>query len=265
MEGTHAMSQLANLLRYRDLLWLWTLREVQVRYKQSVLGVAWAVLQPLALTLVFTCVFSRLVRVDTGGIPYPVFAYVALVPWTFFATSLSFGTASLVNNMNLVTKIYFPREILPLASIGAALLDFTIAAAILAGMVIVYRISAGMNALWVLPLLGVQIILSVGVVLLGSAMLVFLRDMRFVIPLLIQVWMYASPIIYPVDSVPERFRTLYYLNPMAGIIDGYRRALLLNQPPSLHGLALSLAVSVTLLATGYWFFKRSEPVFADLI
>jgi lipopolysaccharide transport system permease protein len=259
------MRSLTELLQYRDLLWLWTLREVQVRYKQSLLGVAWAILQPLALTVIFTVVFSRLVKVDTGDIPYPIFAYVALVPWTFFATSLSFGIASLVNNMNLVTKIYFPREILPLASIGAALLDFLIAALIVGGMMIAYRVPVGVNALWVLPLLGVQITLSVGVVLIGAAVLVFFRDMRFVIPLLVQVWMYASPIIYPVDLVPERLQNLYFLNPMAGVIDGYRRALLLNQPPRLDALALGLAVSAVLLALGYWFFKRSEPLFADLI
>ena len=259
------MRSAIDLFRFRDLLWLWTLREIQVRYKQSLLGIGWAVLQPLALTLIFTIVFSRLVRVDTGDIPYPIFSYVALVPWTFFATSLSFGIASLVNNMNLVSKIYFPREILPLASVGAALLDFVIGAAILVGMMIVYHVPIGVNALWVFPLLSVQIILSIGVVLFGAAMLVFFRDVRFVIPLLIQVWMYASPVIYPVDYVPLRYQTLYFLNPMAGIIDGYRRALLMNQPPQLQALTLSLVISVAMFAVGYWFFKRSEPLFADLI
>jgi lipopolysaccharide transport system permease protein len=254
-----------DLFRFRDLLWLWTLREIQVRYKQSLLGIGWAVLQPLALTLIFTIVFSRLMRVDTGDIPYPIFSYVALVPWTFFATSLSFGIASLVNNMNLVSKIYFPREILPLASVGAALLDFVIGAAILAGMIIVYRVPVGANAFWVFPLISVQIILSIGVVLFGAALLVFFRDVRFVIPLLIQVWMYASPVIYPVDYVPLRYQTLYFLNPMAGIIDGYRRALLMNQPPQLQALTLSLVISVAMFAVGYWTFKRSEPLFADLI
>lgn len=259
------MNAVIELAHYRDLLWLWTLREVQVRYKQSLLGAGWAVLQPLALTVIFTLVFSRLVRVDTGGIPYPIFAYVALVPWTFFATSLSFGITSLVNNMNLVTKIYFPREILPLASIGAALLDFVVAAAIVTGMMLFYRVPVGMNALWVVPLLGVQIALSVGVALAGAAVLVFFRDMRFVVPLLTQVWMYASPIIYPVDLVPERLQPWYFLNPMAGVIDGYRRALLLNQPPRLDALAIGAVVAIVSLAAGYWFFKRSEPVFADLI
>ena len=259
------MTHLSELYRYRDLLWLWTLREVQVRYKQSLLGIAWAVVQPLALTIIFTIVFSRLVRVDTGDIPYPIFAYSALVPWTFFATSLSFGIASLVNNMNLVTKIYFPREILPLASIGAALVDFAVSAVILAGMMLVYGLTPGWISLWVVPLLALQIALTVAIVLLGSAVLVFFRDMRFVVPLLTQVWMYATPIIYPVDLVPERFRGLYFLNPMAAIIDGYRRVLLAGEAPRLEALAAGTAVTLILLAISYPAFKRAEPAFADLI
>lgn len=259
------MRHFAAFFQYRDLLWLWTLREVQVRYKQSLLGVAWAVLQPLALTVIFTIVFSLLVQVDTGNIPYPIFSYTALVPWTFFATSLSFGIASLVNNMSLVTKIYFPREILPLASIGAAFVDFLVSAVILAGMMLIYGVRPAWVSLWIPVLLVLQIALTVGVVLLGSALLVFFRDVRFVVPLLIQVWMYATPIIYPVTLVPEQYRTLYFLNPMAGIIDGFRRVLLERMPPQVDALALGAAVTLVLLVCGYWFFKRTEPVFADLI
>lgn len=259
------MKQLVLLFRYRDLLWLWILREIKVRYKQSLLGIAWAVLQPLALTVIFTIVFSRLVHVDTAGIPYPVFSYVALVPWTFFATSLSFGIASLVNNMNLVTKIYFPREILPLASVGAAFVDFLVSAVILAGMLLLYGIRPGWASLWIIPLLALQIALTTGVVLFGAAFLVFFRDVRFVLPLLIQVWMYATPIIYPAGRVPAQFRTLYFLNPMAGIIDGYRRVLLLGELPLPEAIIPGAVVTLGLLIAGYVFFKRSEPVFADLI
>jgi lipopolysaccharide transport system permease protein len=264
-ERMRRLGHLSELYRYRDLLWLWTLREVQVRYKQSLLGIGWAVLQPLALTAIFTVVFSLLVRVDTGDIPYPIFSYTALVPWTFFSTSLSFGIASLVNNMNLVTKIYFPREILPLASVGAAFVDFLVSAAILAGMMLIYGITPSWTSLWVVPLLVLQVALMVAVVLLGSAVLVFFRDVRFVVPLLTQVWMYATPIIYPVDLVPERFQTLYFLNPMAGIIDGYRRVLLSGETPRLDSLGLGAVVSLLLLTVGYVSFKRAEPVFADLI
>lgn len=259
------MRHLALLFKYRDLLWLWTAREIKVRYKQSILGVAWAILQPLALTAMFTVIFSRLVEVDTGGVPYPIFAYAALVPWTFFTTSLSFGIPSLVNNLNLVTKVYFPREILPLASIGAAFLDFLVASVILGGMLILYQTGPGPEALWVIPLLLIQIVLSVGVTLIGSAAIVFFRDVRFVVPLLTQVWMYATPIIYPVDLVPPRLRPYYFLNPMASIIDGYRRALVMGEPPRLSGLWLGAAVSLSLLLLGYAVFKRAEPAFADLI
>lgn len=259
------MSHLVALFHYRDLLWLWTAREVRVRYKQSLLGVAWAILQPLALTAVFTLVFSQLVHVETGEVPYPIFAYVALVPWTFFTTSLGFGIPSLVNNLNLVTKIYFPREVLPLASIGAALLDLLIASLIFVGMLAVYHVQPGFHALWVVPLLAIQIVLTLGVTLLGSAVIVFFRDMRFVIPLLTQVWMYATPIIYPVELVPERLQPYYFLNPMAGIIDGYRRALVLDQAPQMSTLLPATLISVALLVSSYAIFKRFEPLFADLI
>ena len=259
------MSHLANLYHYRDLLWLWTGREVRVRYKQSLLGATWAIVQPLVLTVVFTLVFSRLVQVDTGGVPYPVFGYAELVPWTFFATSLSFGIPSLVNNLNLVGKIYFPREILPLASIGAALLDFGMASLVFAAMMLVYQIPLTINVLWVIPLLALQIVLTIGVTLIGAALIVFFRDIRFVIPLLTQVWMYASPVIYPASLVPPQYQFLYFLNPMAGIIDGYRRALVYGQPPLAPAILLATIVSTVLLFVGYITFKRSEPLFADLI
>lgn len=259
------MHHLTKLYQSRDLLWLWISREIKIRYKQSLLGVAWAILQPLALTVVFTLVFSLIARIDTGDVPYPVFVYSGLVPWTFFATSLSFGVSSLVNNMNLITKIYFPREILPLASIGAALVDFMIASLIFIGMMIFYRVWPGIGILWVIPLLIIQIILTIGVTLIGSAVLVFFRDVRFVIPLLIQIWMYASPVIYPVDLVPTKLQPFYFLNPMAGIIDGYRRALIQGEPPRMPALLLSTLVSLLLFVFGYALFKRLEPLYADLI
>ncbi len=259
------MSYLTNLYNYRDLLMLWTGREIRVRYKQSLLGVGWAILQPLVLTVIFTLVFSRIMQVDTGGVPYPIFAYAALVPWTFFATSLSFGIPSLVNNLSLVSKIYFPREILPLANIGAALLDFGMAAVVFAGMMIVYHIPVTLNMLWVIPLLGIQIILTAGVTLLSSAAIVFFRDVRFVVPLVIQVWMYASPVIYPTSLIPSAYLSLYFLNPMAGIIDGFRDVLVLGVGPNVPALFTALIISIALLGLGYFIFKRSEPSFADLI
>ena len=259
------MKHLTTLFQYRDLLWLWTTREVRVRYKQSLLGVAWAILQPLALTIVFTVVFSYLVQVDTGDIPYPIFAFTALMPWTLFSTALSFGIPSLINNLNLVTKIYFPREVLPLASVGAALVDFFLSVVIFIGLLALYHVRPTIEVLWVVPLLIIQIALTLGVTFLGSAVIVFFRDVRFVIPLLLQLWMYATPIIYPVDLVPLRFKTLYFLNPMAGIIDGYRRAVVLGEPPQQGPILLATLISAVVLVVGYWLFKRLEPLFADLI
>ncbi len=259
------MSNLAILYRYRDLLFLWISRDFQVRYKQSLLGIGWAVVQPLALTFIFTIVFSRFVKIDTGGVPYPIFTFAALVPWTFFSTSLSLGIPSLIVNMNLVTKVYFPREILPLASIGGAFVDFLCAFVVFLGMLVVYHIPASLHMFWLIPLLIVQIALTAAVTLLGGAVIIFYRDVRFVVPLLVQLWMYASPVVYPVEMVPVQWRVLYFLNPMAGIIDGYRRVWVLGQPPLLWALALGAAVSFTLLLISYPVFKRLEPAFADLI
>lgn len=253
------------LMHARELLLMWTLRDIKVRYKQSIVGIGWAVLQPLSLMLIFTLVFSFIVRVPTGDIPYPLFSYTAVLPWTFFATSIAMGVPSLVNNMNLVTKVRMPREILPMATVMASLVDFAIASLVFAGMVIFYQVSLHWSALWVVPLLAIQIILTIGVVLLGSSLNVLYRDIRFIVPLATQLWMYASPIIYPVDLVPERLRPIYYLNPMAGIIEGYRLAILEGQSPNLPAVGVSMLVSTAILVLGYRTFKRLEPVFADLI
>lgn len=258
-------AHLKTLLDYRQLLWMWTLREVKIRYKQSFLGAAWAVLQPLSLTLIFTVVFSYFARVPTDGVPYPIFAYTALLPWTLFATAISFAAPSLITNMNLVTKIYFPKEILPLATIGAALLDFLVATLVFAGMLLFYRIPLTIMVFWVPVLIVIQIGLMVGVGLLVSGVNVFYRDIRFVVPLALQLWMYASPVIYPVTLVPQRFRFLYMLNPMAGLIASYRRVILEGRPPVGAELGLAAGVSVLLCLVGYVYFKRKEPEFADVI
>lgn len=249
----------------RELLFMWALREVKVRYKQSLVGVGWAVLQPLSLMLMFTLVFSLIVRVPTGDVPYPLFSYTALLPWTFFATSIGMGVPSLVGNMNLVTKVRMPREILPLATVLASLVDFAIASVVFVGMALYYRVSLHWTALWVFPLLGIQIVLTVGVVLLGSSLNVLYRDIRFIVPLATQLWMYASPIIYPVSLIPERLRPLYFLNPMAGLIEGYRRAVLEGLAPDPVAVGSSLLISVVVVVLGYRTFKHLEPAFADLI
>lgn len=258
-------SHLKVLYGYRELLWMWTLRDIKVRYKQSLLGAAWAILQPLSMMAIFSVIFTYLVRVPTEGIPYPIFSYTALLPWTFFAASVSFGVPSVVNNMNLVTKIYFPREILPIAAVAASFIDFLVASVVYLGMMVVFRLGLHITMLLVPLLLAVQIVLTLGVVLLAAAVNVRYRDVRFVVPLAVQLWMYATPIIYPVSLVPERWRTMYMLNPMAGLIEGYRAVILKGQWPNLTSLGLAALVSLCLFWLGYRVFKAMEVEFADII
>lgn len=259
------ITAIKNLCRYRELLWRWILREIGVRYKQSLLGVAWAVLQPVAMMAMFTLVFSFLLEMPTDGIPYPVFSYTALLPWTFLATSISNGVPSLVNNLNLVTKIYFPREVLPIGSVGASFFDFLISSTVFLFMLLVYRVPLSWTVVWVPVLLTIETLLALGLTLLGAAIIVLYRDLRFVVPLALQVWLYATPVIYPTSLVPERFRLYYMLNPMAGIIESYRRVILYGKPPILGYLGLSAAMAVGLFVIGYATFKRLEISFADVI
>ena len=253
------------LISYRELLVNWVMREVRVRYKQSFLGVAWAILQPLSMMLIFTVVFSLFARIPSEGLPYPIFCYAALLPWTFFATSVSFGVPSVVNQMDLVTKIYFPREILPLSSVIAAFFDFLVASTVFIGLILFYKVQLSIQIVWLPLLLSIQVLLTLGIVLLASAINVFYRDIRFIIPLITQLWMFASPVIYPVSSVPEWLRPFYLLNPMAPILDGYRRVVLLGTIPDLKYLTISACVASILFVTGYYYFKRVELSFADLI
>ena len=253
------------LLLHRDLLMNWTTREIKARYKQSLLGAAWAILQPLSATFIFTIIFSRFVPVPTDGIPHPIFYYSALLPWTFLATSISTGVPSLVNNMNLVTKVYFPKEILPLAAVLASLVDFLIASLIFIAMMIYYQVPVNLSFIFIPFILLIQSILMVGIILLGAAVSVFYRDIRFVVPLGLQLWMYLCPIIYPLSRVPERFRLLYMLNPMAGVIDSYRRVILKGEWPQMTYLLLATAVSIVLFMGACTYFKRAEGVFADII
>lgn len=256
---------LTELFGARELLFTWARRDFKVRYSQSILGAAWAIMQPFALMLIFSVVFSIFIKVPTKGVPYPVFAYTALLPWTFFANSLNFSIPSLVTNMNLVSKIYFPREILPLSSIFVCLVDFVIASSIYILMLVFYHIPIGLTIIFVPFVLTAQMILTFGVSLLASAINVFYRDVRFVIPLALQIWMYLSPIIYPVDLVSPRFQPFYFLNPMAVFIDTYRRTILFNQMPNLPYLGYATIFSILLLLIAYRYFKHAEQQFADLI
>ena len=259
------MQNLRSLYHHRDLLWLWTMREVRVRYKQSFLGGAWAILQPLSLMVIFSVVFGYFVKVPTDGIPYPVFSYSALLPWTLFATSITFAVPSLVNNMTLVTKVYFPREILPFAAVGAAFIDYLVAAVLFIALMLLYSVPVRLTALFLPLLLLIQIILTLGISLMASALTVLMRDVRYIVPLALQLLMYLSPVVYPLSVVPDNLRVLYLLNPMAGLIENYRRITIYGLMPDWPTLLPSACIGVIILVAGYAYFKRAEGTFADII
>ena len=263
----HSMmwAHLQELYDTRELLFTWARRDFRVRYSQSVLGAAWAILQPLSLMVIFSIIFSIFLKVPTDDTPYPIFVYVALLPWTFFSGALSLAIPSLVNNMNLVSKIYFPREILPLSSILVGLIDFLIACSIFVVMILVFGVRVGPAVLFTPLILAIQILLMFGISLGASAVNVFFRDIRFIIPLTLQLWMYISPVIYPVSVIHEWLRQFYLLNPMAVIIDSYRRAILHNQAPDWMWLGYATLVTLVVVLGAYRYFKQVEKEFADLI
>jgi len=246
-------------------LFAWTNRTIRGRYQQSMLGWLWAIVQPIASVTIFSIIFTRFVPVDTGDIPYPIFSYVAVVPWTFLSTSLQDMSMSLVQNINLVTKVYFPREILPVAGMLARLLDFGIAALLLVILMIFYRVPIYGPGLVFLPLiLAIQVMLVLGLGLIISASNVFFRDVQPLLTLGLQLWFYASPIIYPYTLVPEWLQPYYFLNPMASILESYRAILLYQSVPSPYLVTAGIE-AIIILAFGYWFFKRLEFQFADII
>jgi lipopolysaccharide transport system permease protein len=253
------------LLRYRELLATIVQREIKVRYKQASLGIVWAVIQPLSLMLVFSLFFGKLAKVPSDGVPYPIFSYTGLLPWTFFAASLNSAIPSLANNSHLITKIYFPREIFPLASVLAAAVDFGIACLLFGGMMLWYHVPFSAAMLWLPVLLIIQTLLTLGIALFLSALNVRYRDVRHALPLLIQIWMYASPVVYPASLIPERYRGLYMLNPLAPLLQGYRAVTLHGAVPDLSALAVAAAMAVTVFWIGYRYFKGTERTFADTI
>jgi lipopolysaccharide transport system permease protein len=250
---------------YRELLIAWTLRIIRARYKQSVLGGLWAIIQPAATVAIFTIIFTLFIPIDTGDTPYILFSYTAMVPWLLFSSSVTDMVDSLVINMHLVTKIYFPREIFVIAALLARVLDFAIAFGILVLLILFNRVSMNPWGWLFLPaLVVIQLSLSLGLGLFGAALNVFFRDIKHVITLVLQLWFYATPIIYPSTLVPTRFHTIYFLNPMAGVIESYRSILLDGALPT-SNLLLSAVVSMLILVFGYWFFRRVKHLFADVI
>lgn len=251
--------------QYRELLAAWTGREIRARYRQSVLGFGWALVQPLVQIVVISIIFGSVLRVPSGDIPYPLFAYAAILPWNLFAHSITASVPSIFQNMDLVNKIYFPREFLPLSSILARLIDFAIASLIYVALMLFYRMPIYPTLIYVPLILLVQIVLAVGIGLLGSAVSVFVRDISLAIPLGMQIWMYATPVVYPLSMVPEKWRGLYLLNPMAGIIHSYRSVMLEGKPPDLAYLGLSAALSVLLCVLAFIYFKRIEMAMSDIV
>jgi lipopolysaccharide transport system permease protein len=256
---------IADLARYRELLLALSVFRVRVRYKQSVLGLGWAVLQPVALMVIYTLVFSLIASVPTGGQPYALFAYTALLPWTFFSSALTGATSSLVANNSYVTKVYFPREIVPITYVVAAFFDFLVASLVLGGMLAYYQVVPGLAALWALPIMVLAIALVTGLGLAAAALQVRVRDVGVAMPLLLQVWMFASPVVYPPEAVPGWLRPVWMLNPMVGIVDGFRRAVLDNTAPLPESLAISAVVTAVVLAAGYTVFRRTQDTMADVI
>jgi ABC-type polysaccharide/polyol phosphate export permease len=262
---THLGRALHDLWRSRELLLTLTEREIRARYKDAYLGFAWAALNPLLLMVVFTVFFERVADIDTGGVPYPLFAYVALVPWTFFSQSIAFGGPLLVAERDLIGKVAFPREIISLSAVGVAAIH---AAMSLPALVVIFAIEGTApkaTSVWVPLLLLVQVAWTAGVVLALSSTLVYWRDLRQTLPALLQLGLFATPVAYGTEAVPPRFLELYtFLNPLVGLIDVYRRTILLGEAPQADLLALSTAGAVVALVGGYALFKRLEGGFADV-
>ena len=256
---------LQELWHYRELIYFLTWRDIKVRYKQAALGIAWAILQPVLTTLITSIVFGYLLKVDTGTLPYPVFTLAALLPWHLFQLSLQEGSVSRVGNVNLVTKINFPRVISPLSSVLAVLVDFGISLVILFIAMAIYKMPLTWNALWLIPLTLLTVLAALAVGLWLSALNVQYRDIQQMVPFLLQIWMYATPIVYPITIIPEgTIRYLYSLNPMVGVVQGFRWALFGGSAPDMTLLFSSAAVLV-LLISGLFFFRRMEKTFADVV
>jgi lipopolysaccharide transport system permease protein len=259
------VSDIAKLTQYEDLLFTLTVHRVNVRYKQSALGISWALVQPLSLMLIYTLIFSVVARVPTDGQPYAVFAYAALLPWTFFATGLTNATSGLVNHSYLVTKVYFPREILPLSYIAAALVDLAAAATVFLGLLLYYHIDITLQIIWVIPIILILICFLTAVSLFFSATQVRFRDVGVAMPLLLQLWMFATPVVYPLSLVPARFRRLYELNPLVGLIESFRQVTVRGESPDVRLLFLSGVLSIALLFVCWLYFKHVEATIADVI
>ena len=250
---------------YRELLYFLTWRDLKVRYKQTVLGVAWAVIQPFMSMVVFSLFFGHLAKIPSDGVPYPIFSFAALVPWTFFAAGLSQSANSLVGNANLISKIYFPRLIIPVSSVASGIVDFFVAFTVLLGMMLYFGILPTSHIIWFPFFLLLAIVTALGAGLWLSALNVEYRDVRYVVPFLTQFWMFATPIVYPSSLLAEPWRSIYGLNPMVGVIEGFRWSLLATKNPPGLTLLISSFVAIALFVSGLIYFRRMENSFADVV
>ena len=257
-------AELKDLWAYRELLYFLTWRDVKVRYKQTELGIAWAIIQPLLTMLIFTLFFGRLARIPSDNVPYPVFAYAGLLGWTFFSNAITNSGNSLVGSANLITKVYFPRMIIPGAAVAAGLVDFVIALIILVFLMIYYGVAVTWSILMFPAVVLLTTLLALAVGMWLSALNVKYRDIRFALPFLVQLWMFVSPVIYPTSLIPAKYRWLLWLNPMTGIIEGYRSSLF-NLPFNWIALAISVGITAILLVYASYSFRRMERSFADII
>ncbi len=260
-----AALRLGEVWRYRELLYFLTWRDLKLRYKQTLIGAVWAVIQPFMTMVVFAVIFGRLVGVPSDGLPYPVFAYAALVPWTFFATSMTQAGMSLVRDSNLISKVYFPRLVSPTASVLSGVVDFGVAFSVLLGLMAWYGIVPGVAVLTIPFFLLLALLSSLGISLWLAALNVKYRDIRYTIPFLTQFWLYATPVAYPSSLIPEQWRLLYGLNPMAGVIEGFRWALLGTANPPGAMIVVSASIVIAIFVGGLFFFRRMEREFADVI
>lgn len=256
---------LSEIWEYRELLYFFTWRDIKVRYKQTVLGASWAIIQPLFTMIVFSVFFGRLAKVPSDGIPYPIFSYAALVPWTFFSHGITQSTASLVSGGNTIKKIYFPRLIVPMSSTLSGIVDFVLAFVVLLVLMLIYGIYPTANVVWLPLLLLLALVTCLGVGFSLSALNVQFRDVRHAVPFLTQFWMFATPIAYPSSMLDEPWRTLYGLNPMVGVVEGFRWALLGTETRPGPIILVSSVAAVALLVGGAFYFRRLERTFADVV
>ena len=256
--------KLRDIWQYRELLYFLTWRDVKVRYKQTVIGFLWAIIQPFLKMVVFSVIFGSLAKMNSEGFPYPIFLYAGLLPWQFFASSVSRSGESVVGSASLITKVYFPRLIIPIASVGACLVDFAISFIILIVMMFYYNIIPTLSSLMVIPLVLATIFTALGMGMLISALNVAYRDFRYILPFFVQIWMFLTPVIYPVGIIPENWRWLILLNPMAGIVDAYRSAIL-GKPFEWGSLGVSMGIAVAIFLCGLVYFRKTEKYFSDII